>query len=50
MVSQPGYDMGKQAAELLLQRLTGKTTSPCQEVILPTQIITYSSTAPVQQE
>lgn len=50
MVSQPGYDMGKQAAQLLLHRFFDETDSPCQEVILPTQIITYSSTAPILSE
>lgn len=48
MVLQPGFEWGKQAADLLLQRLSGKMDSPCREVILPTQIITYSSTAPYQ--
>ena len=48
MVSQPGFEMGTQAANLILHRLAGEADTPCQEKILPTQIITYSSTAPVQ--
>lgn len=48
MVSQPGYELGKQAARLLVQRLAQKTSSHYKEIILPTEIITYSSTAPYQ--
>ena len=47
MVSQPGYDLGEQAASLLVQRLTEKTNAPYKEIILPTEILTYSSTAPI---
>jgi len=48
MVSQPGYELGTQAAELLLQRITGQKDLPRREIILPHQIITYSSTASYQ--
>lgn len=48
MVSQPGYDLGTHATELLLQRFKNEADSPCQDVILPTQVIKYSSTAPLQ--
>ena len=50
MVSQPGYDLGEQAASILVQRLTKKTSSPFKEIILPTEILTYSSTAPYQTD
>lgn len=46
MVEQPGFDMGARAARLLLDRLAGMVTE-CQEVLLPTRIVTYGSTAPV---
>lgn len=48
MVSQPGYDLGEQAANLLVRRLNEKATSAFKEIILPTEILTYSSTAPYQ--
>lgn len=48
MVSQPGYELGNHAASLLVQRLTQKTSSHYKEIILPTEIVTYSSTAPYQ--
>jgi LacI family transcriptional regulator len=46
MAMQPGYEMGKSAAELLLGRLRGAPDAPTQEVLLPTEIIEYQSTAP----
>lgn len=48
MVSQPGIELGNQAADLLIKRLTGDLVAPFQELILPTQIITYSSTRPYE--
>ena len=50
MVSQPGFDLGNKAADLLINRLTEKTTSPYQEIILPTEIIAYRSTAPIPSD
>jgi LacI family transcriptional regulator len=39
VASQPAYQMGAQAMQLLVQRLEGKAMDPCQEIILPTQLI-----------
>ncbi len=39
VASQPAYEMGKQATELILARVTGQAPSECQENILPTEII-----------
>jgi LacI family transcriptional regulator len=43
-VSQPGYEMGALGASLLLERLTGKTTSP-QNIVLKTKISMRGSVA-----
>lgn len=48
MVSQPGREIGKQATDLLLRRLIDNDSFDCQEIILPTEILTYSSTASFQ--
>jgi LacI family transcriptional regulator len=45
---QPAYEMGKKATELLLNRLLGKATEECQEVILPIEIIQRKSSGPVK--
>ena len=45
MAMQPGYEMGRSAAELLLRRL-GAPDAPSREILLPTDIIEYESTAP----
>jgi LacI family transcriptional regulator len=47
MAMQPGYDMGRRAAELLIKRLRAKTEVSTQEILLPTRIIEYQSTAPL---
>ena len=47
MAMQPGYDMGRRAAELLIERLRAKTEVSTQEILLPTRIIEYESTAPL---
>jgi LacI family transcriptional regulator len=44
--SQPSYEMGQRAAELLLARLTGERFVDYQEVILPTEIIVRGSSGP----
>lgn len=44
--SQPSYEMGQRAAELLLARLTGEMFVDYQEVILPTEIIVRGSSGP----
>jgi LacI family transcriptional regulator len=41
--SQPAYEMGKRATQLLLARLTKVTTEPCQEIVLPTELIVRQS-------
>jgi LacI family transcriptional regulator len=45
---QPAYEMGKKVAELLLNRLVGKVSEECQEVILPIEIIQRKSSGPVK--
>lgn len=45
-VSQPAYEMGRQAAELLLSRLTGSGPATPQEIVLPTQIYIRRSSGP----
>jgi LacI family transcriptional regulator len=43
VASQPAYEMGKRATQLLLARLTKTTTEPCQEIVLPTELIVRQS-------
>jgi LacI family transcriptional regulator len=55
VASQPAYEMGRQATELLLSRLAGPPADgdivPYQEIILPTEIIIrQSSGAPLRQK
>lgn len=45
---QPAYDMGKEAADLLINRLLGKAHEECREVILPIEIIQRKSSGPVK--
>ncbi len=40
---QPAYEMGHQATELLLARVTAQTSDPCQEIIFPVEIIVRQS-------
>jgi len=46
MAMQPGYEMGRTAADLLIRRLRGQADTSTQEVLLPTQTLEYDSTAP----
>jgi len=46
VVSQPAYEMGTQAMQLLLKRLSAKEVVAFQEVILPTQLIVRRSSGP----
>jgi LacI family transcriptional regulator len=39
VASQPAYEMGKQATELILARIAGQAPAECQESVLPTEII-----------
>jgi LacI family transcriptional regulator len=40
---QPAYEMGRQAAELLISRLTGENTSPPQEILIPLGMVVRQS-------
>jgi DNA-binding LacI/PurR family transcriptional regulator len=46
VVAQPSYEMGQQATELLLARLTGERFKEYQELILSTKIIVRRSSGP----
>ncbi len=45
VASQPAYQMGRRATELLLDRLSGKLPAEYQSIILPTELIIRSSTS-----
>jgi len=49
VVTQPPYDMGRRAAELLLARLSDQAAE-YQDIILPTQIIVRRSSGPPRQQ
>jgi LacI family transcriptional regulator len=44
VASQPAYEMGRRATELLLARLAGAATGEHREIVLPTQLILRRST------
>ncbi len=46
VASQPAYEMGSQAKELLLKRLSDELTETYHELILPTEMIMRRSSAP----
>lgn len=46
VAAQPAYEMGKQAAQLLLRRLSDQSPEGGQEIILPTEIIERRSSGP----
>jgi LacI family transcriptional regulator len=50
VAAQPAYEMGSQAAELLLKRISAELTEDKQEVILPTEMIIRRSSAPPRSE
>jgi LacI family transcriptional regulator len=50
VVSQPAYEIGKQAAELMLERLAGKAPAEPRTIVLPSELITRRSTAPLRVE
>ncbi len=43
VATQSALEMGKQATQLLLDRVSGKTDIPCQEIILPVEMIIRAS-------
>jgi LacI family transcriptional regulator len=43
VAAQPAYEMGKQATELILARVSGRVPPACQEIILSTEIIVRRS-------
>jgi LacI family transcriptional regulator len=50
VASQPTYEMGSKATELVLKRISEQLPEGIQEVILPTEIITRRSSAPPRRE
>ena len=47
VADQPAYEMGRQAAELLLARLSEPALNGYQEIVLPTKIILRKSSGPL---
>ncbi len=47
VAAQPAYEMGRQATELLLARLSGEAPAAYQEIVLPTAIVVRESSGPV---
>jgi LacI family transcriptional regulator len=47
---QPAYEIGKQAAQLLFQRLNGTADKRHQEIILPVEIVIRESSGPPHRE
>ena len=50
VVSQPAYEIGKQAAELMLERLTGDPPGEPRTIVLASELIVRRSTAPPRRE
>lgn len=50
VASQPTYEMGSQATELLLKRISDELPENVQQVILPTEIIRRRSSAPPRRK
>jgi LacI family transcriptional regulator len=46
VAAQPAYEIGRRAAELLLDRLAGEGPPETQEIVLPTELIVRRSSAP----
>jgi LacI family transcriptional regulator len=47
VVEQPAYEMGRQAAELLIARIAGEAAPECQEIVLPVRVIVRESSGPM---
>jgi LacI family transcriptional regulator len=50
VASQPAYEMGSQAAELLLKRIADRLAFNSQEIILPTEIVLRQSSGSPRME
>lgn len=50
VAAQPGYEMGKQATDLLLASLAEKTPVKPQEIVLPTRLIIRQSSGPPKND
>jgi LacI family transcriptional regulator len=50
VVSQPAYEIGRQAAELMLERLAGNAPAGHRTIVLPTELVIRRSTAPPRRE
>ena len=50
VVSQPAYEIGRQATELMLERLTGEAPAEPRTIVLPSELIARRSTAPPRRE
>lgn len=48
VVTQPPYEMGCKATQLLLNRIRGEAPPACQEIILPIELIVRHSNGPVK--
>ena len=46
---QPAYELGSTAARLLLRRILHPDTTAAQEIVLPTEMVVRTSTAPPPQ-
>jgi len=46
VAAQPAYEMGRQATELLLKRISGNIPESNQEIVLPTELIIRRSSGP----
>jgi LacI family transcriptional regulator len=46
VMAQPAYEIGKQAADLLFQRLAGEVSGPPRTTVLPSELIIRRSTSP----
>ncbi len=49
VAAQPAYEMGRRATQLLLARLANTAPAPCQQIILPTELIMRRSSGSVRR-
>jgi LacI family transcriptional regulator len=47
VAAQPAYEMGRQAAGLLIDRLEGREQARCREIVLPARLVVRQSSGPV---